>query len=81
MNKEHLNNLVKDIKETYPLDGTTFVLFLNPNYVGTVLEFGEFNDEKSLSKLLEDVYSYMSEEEPEYKDNFDICWLDIFKKI
>ena len=80
MNKEHLNNLIKDIKETYPLDGTTFGLFLNPYYVGVFLEFGEFNDEKSLSKLLEDVYSYMSEEEPDYKDIFDICWLDIFKK-
>lgn len=80
MNKEHLNNLVEDIKETYPLDGTTFVLFLNANYVGVILEFGEFNDQKSLSKLLEDVYSYMSEEEPDYKDIFDICWLDIFKK-
>ena len=80
MNKEHINNLVEVIRKHNPLDGTTYVLFLNPNYVGVILEFGEFNDEKSLSKLFEDVYSYMSEEEPDYKDTFDICWLDIFKK-
>lgn len=66
------NKLAKECLDTYP--NRKIAVFINPNYVGSVNQLGEFEDIEPLAKSLEEAKATFTE----VGDEFGMNWLDVF---
>lgn len=66
------NKLAKECLNKYP--NRKIAVFMNPNYVGSVNQLGEFDDVESLAKSLEEAKATFTET----GDKFGMDWLDVF---
>ena len=64
--------LAKECLDKYP--NRKINVFMNPNYVGSVNQLGEFDDVRSLAISLEEAKATFTE----VGDKFDMNWLDVF---
>jgi hypothetical protein len=66
------NKLAKECLNKYP--NRKINVFINPNYVGSVNQLGEFDDIEPLAKSLEEAKATFTET----GDRFGMDWLDVF---
>lgn len=66
------NKLAKECLDKYP--NRKIAVFMNPNYVGSVNQLGEFDNVESLAKSLKEAEATFTEK----GDKFGMDWLDVF---